>query len=328
MPYYTMRDGEQIFAYVIGEGSPCILVNGFFCVAKMWVPIVTTLKGLGCQFILMDVRGCGESAMARHTKPHFEQFGEDVDDLLDSLGHAQAKLFGCSQGAYAGLVKYKVTGFRRISSFLLYEHALKVAPAGGYQYGINPDVFEMYCAAVAVWKRLKLDDPRVPFKELPREFQKAYRVACMGTIEYCCDSSLLGKVTKPLVQAAVRAIQTSTSMWHGTMKIMEDYVDHDYGISLEDIEQMKLPVTVMYARRSRLFPNAAILEMVERMPNVKLIPYEKSGHAIFLTEPWKFREDLARFFSQPPLTTVPRTTAPQMTAPAPARGTEDKVEVF
>ncbi|HEY0682991.1 MAG TPA: alpha/beta hydrolase [Steroidobacter sp.] len=318
MPYYTMRDGEQIFAYVIGDGSPCVLVNGFVCVARVWVPLISTLKGVGCQFILMDVRGSGESATARYTKPAFEQFAEDVDDLLDALGHAQAKLVGCSQGAYACLVKYKVTGFSRITSFLLYEHTIKVAPSDGYKHGINPEVFEKYRALVAMWKHLNLDDPRVPFKKLPPEFRRAYRATCMETIDYCCDSIRGGKVTKPLIRAAVSFIQSSTIMWHGTMKIMEDYVHHDYGISLKDLEHMNLPVTILYARRSRLFPNDAILEMAESMPNVKVIRYENSGHAIFQTEPWKFRADLAQFLAGPSrLTVLPTTNRPAAAARLP-----------
>jgi pimeloyl-ACP methyl ester carboxylesterase len=299
MPYYTMRDGEQIFAYVMGEGSPCVVVSGLGGRARMWVPLIVTLSDPRCQFILMDPRGSGESAIARQTKPHFEQFAEDVDDLLDSLGHAKAKLIGCSQGAYACLVKYKVTGFSRISSFLLYEHAIKVAPAEDYQYGINAEVFGLYRAVVATWKRLELDVTRVPFEQLPREFQRAYKAMYIETGKYCFHSFWTREVAQLLFRATFRSIQLPTNAWHGVMRMMEDYIHHDYGISLKDLEQMRLPVTVMYGRRSRLFPSDAILEMARHMPNAEVIAFESSGHAFIATEPQKFRAELARFLMGP-----------------------------
>jgi len=250
----------------------------------------------------MDRRGLGKSGMARQTKPHFEQFSEDLDDLLNALGHAQVKLVGSSQGAYACLVKYKLSGFDRITNFFLVEHAITVLPTRDFRYGCQPALVEEYRSLVALWRKHKLNNPDVPFRTLPEEFRRAYANHFCATGEYLDYPIWRRRLIRLLFQSQCKVGWSAVEMWHGAMKIMEDYVDHDYGITLKDLEQIHVPVTLVYGRRSELFESASMLEMARHIPNAQTIAFENSGHACFLTEPIKFRKELVQFLAEPPVT--------------------------
>src|SRR5690606_14804061 len=105
------------------------------------------------------------------------------------------------------------------------------------------------------------------------------------------------------------------STWNGVKNILADYDQRDYVIALKELEQERIAVTVMYARRSQLFSNAAVLEKAGRIRSGDAIAYE-SGHAFFLTEPRKFWADVARFLKEPARIEAAKTTVPQVVSAA------------
>lgn len=300
MPYFTMRDGERIFAYVFGKGQPCILVNGFMAEAKYWKPLVVPMQNR-YQFILVDMRGSGKSGSARlDRKPAFTQFAEDIDDLIDALGLEQAKFLGCSMGAYVGLVKHKVTGLGRISSLLLYEHPVSPVSTQEFPYGIHPRVLECYRELVECQAREKLFDQHVPYKQLPENFRRSYEAAGIVTAIHCWPSPWQKKLVELMIRVTYKVNSGVFANWFGLLRTLDDYVNNDYGIGPEDLKKIKVPVTIMYGRHSELFPNQGMFQLEENIPIVKVVPFEKSGHAFFSTEALKFRKEVERFFAEKP----------------------------
>lgn len=55
MPYFKMRDGEEVFAEVLGKGPPCIMLHGLGAQAGSWRPLITSMQDRH-RFILMDIR--------------------------------------------------------------------------------------------------------------------------------------------------------------------------------------------------------------------------------------------------------------------------------
>lgn len=305
MPYFKMRDGEEVFAEVLGKGPPCIMLHGLGAQAGSWRPLITSMQDRH-RFILMDIRGCGRSFSAVFGgQPVFAQIAEDVDDLMEQLGIDSAKLVGCSLGAYACLVKHKITGLRRISSMLLCEHPHKAVSSPDFAHGINPMVLETYRDLVACQKAHALDNRSTPFDALPARFQRRYKVAFTKTaIVAFTDVPWRRRLIEMLMPMQFQTKGYAiTRSWHTWVKILEDYISRDYGIDSRDLARIDMPVTLMFGRRSELFPSAGIRQLAEHMPKARIVAFERSSHAFWMTEPLKFRAEFQRFMDGSSTTT-------------------------
>jgi pimeloyl-ACP methyl ester carboxylesterase len=73
-----------------------------------------------------------------------------------------------------------------------------------------------------------------------------------------------------------------------------DYISQNYDLRPE-LRKISIPVTIMMGAKSELFPNAGVMYLDEQIPRSNLVRFERSGHALFLTEPNKFRKALRQF---------------------------------
>lgn len=94
----------RIFARSAGEGEPVLLLHGFPQTLDQWHRIAPDLARTH-RVVLMDLRGYGWSSVpdsqggAEYTK---RLMGEDVVDVMETLGHARFALVGHDRGARVG----------------------------------------------------------------------------------------------------------------------------------------------------------------------------------------------------------------------------------
>jgi len=295
MPYFTMRDGAKIHAWVMGKGEPCILLHGFAGDARIWLPFVAPFLHRH-RFILPDLRGFGRSSTAPITgNCALSQFVEDVDDLMDHLGCEKAKLGGLSMGAYTCLHNQHMNRFRRTSRCFIVDHSPKAVNSPGWSYGMHPVLTDLSRQLVAYFESEKLDDPEMPFEELPAAFRELYIKAYRALVVYCFPRPYqkwlvqLGSQTQLYINKFIL-----NCSWHAATKCLSSYVNQDYDMR-GGLKEISIPVTIMMGMKSEVFPNGGVLYLDEQIPQSRLVKFEHSGHALFLTEPVKFRRELKRF---------------------------------
>jgi pimeloyl-ACP methyl ester carboxylesterase len=295
MPYFTMRDGAKIFAWVMGKGEPCILLHGFVGDARIWLPFVAPLLHRH-RFILPDLRGFGRSNKALITQDcALSQFVEDMDDLMDNLGCEKAKLGGISMGAYATLHNQQMNRFRRISRCFIIDHSPKAVNSNGWSYGMNPVLTDLSRQLVSYFESEKLDDPKMPFKELPTAFQELYLKVVRAIVVYCFPRPYQKWIAQftSRTQFFLNEFPLRCS-WHAATKCLGSYIHQNYDMR-DGLKEISIPVTIMMGMKSEVFHNEGVLYLDEHIPQSKLIKFKRSGHALFLTEPVKFRRELKRF---------------------------------
>ena len=295
MPYFTMRDGAEIHAFVIGKGEPCILLHGFVGDARIWLPFVAPFLHR-YRFILPDLRGFGRSNKALITDNcALTQFVEDVDDLMDNLGCEKAKLGGISMGAYACLHNQEMNRFCRISRCFIIDHSPKAVNSNEWPYGMNQTLIDLSCQLVTYSESEKLDDPEVPFNELPAAFQKLYLKVVRAIVLYCFPRPYQKWIAQFITQTQLFLNEFPLRCsWHAATKCLGSYIHQNYDMR-DGLKEISIPVTIMMGMKSEVFHNEGVLYLDKHIPQSKLIKFKRSGHALFLTEPVKFRRELKRF---------------------------------
>ena len=295
MSYFTMRDGAKIHAWVMGKGEPCVLLHGFGGDAKIWLPFVAPFLHRH-RFILPDLRGFGRSIKAPITgNCALSQFVEDVDDLMDNLGCEKAKLGGISMGAYACLHNQGMNRFRRISRCFIVDHSPKAVNGPEWPYGMHPVLTDLSRQLVTYFESEKLDDPEVPFNELPAAFQRLYIKVFRALVVYCFPRPYqkwvveMGSRTQIFVNKFVLNFS-----WHAATMCLSSYIHQNYDMR-EGLKDISIPVTIMMGMKSEVFPNGGVLYLDEQIPQSRLVKFEHSGHALFFTEPVKFLRELKQF---------------------------------
>ncbi len=100
MPHLTLRDGEQLYYEVHGEGPPLLLVAGLGGVGAFWNDHVPALAE-HFTVVLHDHRGTGRSSPSK-IDYSVDQMSDDLLQLMDHLDIGRADLVGHSTGGAIG----------------------------------------------------------------------------------------------------------------------------------------------------------------------------------------------------------------------------------
>ncbi len=84
-----------------GAGLPVVLLHGFPYDGRMWEGTTKVLADAGCKVIVPDLRGLGQSPLARTAT--MREMADDIAALLDKLAVRQAVVVGFSMGGYVAL---------------------------------------------------------------------------------------------------------------------------------------------------------------------------------------------------------------------------------
>jgi 3-oxoadipate enol-lactonase len=90
----TTRDGTELYYEVRGSGPPLVIINNFFIIAPLWRNFTRMLEK-SHTIVSFDLRNQGASSQTSGDIA-FTSLVEDVGDVLDHLGIAQAYLIATS----------------------------------------------------------------------------------------------------------------------------------------------------------------------------------------------------------------------------------------
>lgn len=300
MSYIQVRDGARLHVRTLGRGEPVVLLHGFGSHSGHWLPYALPLAHR-YRFILPDMRGFGRSHRINLNKPCLlTNYCEDLDDILDALGVDQVALGGISMGAYTGLQYHRLTGFARVSRYLHIDQSPQALNDENWSHGLfganQVTEFELFRTLLA-----DIDQyPRgTAFKDLPPELRSRL---IRGMARFFCYAFHRNS-HKFMVNSLARLEAVMTRLlpmenWWAYMDVLRAYLDQDYDMR-DSLAEIPVPVTVMVGAHSRMYPPQGQMLVHERVPNARLVRFERSGHAPIVDEPLKFLRETRAFLATP-----------------------------
>ena len=299
MPYLKMRDDESIYVRTIGRGEPCLVLHGFGMHSGHWLPFLAPFIANN-RFIIPDMRGFGHSHTTPYNSPCILTNNiEDIEDTLKQLSISKVNLIGLSLGAFTALQWHKLEGFNKVKRYLNIDQSPLVLNNKKWKWGIFGSESEARIHRLSeVLSVVKEFPVTTPYERLPNWIRKAM----WQELGKFMGSAVVHQHHKKIVQKICKnekLIKTfmPTENWPAYANCLEAYLRQDYDMR-PYLEHIDIPVTLMAGRKSEMYPWQGQAYMHQKIPNAKMIIFEKSGHLPLLNEPIKFTLELGRFLNQ------------------------------
>jgi len=249
-----------------GEGRPIVLLPGWPLSDEMYEYQYNDLMNKDFRVIGITLRGFGRSS-----KPYgaynYDVHARDIKSVLDKLDIKDAVLVGFSMGG-AIAIRYMAT----------YDsaHVSKLVLAG---------------AAAPIWTQRK-DFPynltqsavdeliELNFKDRPK------LLADFAKIFSASETSLNAGIGKWL--KGIELVATA----HATAQCLYALRDTDLR---EDLKKINVPTLILHGKLDKICSFDLANQLKARIKGSELIPFENSGHSLFLEETKKFNRELIKF---------------------------------
>lgn len=261
--YIEVAKNVRLHVTDVGKGRPVVLIHGFPLSDEMYEYQYEALAKAGVRAIGITMRGFGHS-----DKPgegyNYDTYSDDIKAVLDQLHIDNAVLGGFSMG---GAI---------VIHYMARHHGAHVAKLA------------LFAAAAPCWTKQ------------PSFFSKD---DINGLIA-------LNSVNRPALYDAFgqKFTATSTSLpagigaWLGVINLQASgFAVEQMLVTLreddesENLKAVKVPTLILQGRNDHIV-SYQMAEMLNRaIPNSKLVPFEISGHALFVEEPDKFNKELLEF---------------------------------
>ena len=261
MPNFLTSDQLSLHYEDTGSGLPVLCLSGLTRNARDFDFVAPHLTGI--HMIRLDYRGRGQSQWSpdplTYTVPREAQ---DVLELMDHLGLAQAAVLGTSRGGLIAMV-LAATAKHRLLGVALNDIGPVLAPQGLeviMEYlGRNPDAATLDDLAVMRKSAMEANFPDVPLERWRKEVGHTHQETARGVaINY-----------DPDLRAAVLAAGATGApdMWP----------------LFEAISP--LPAAVIHGTNSDLLSHDTVAQMAQRMPGLIVAHVPDRAHIPFLDEP-------------------------------------------
>lgn len=296
MPAIRMRDGQYLRVRTVGRGRPVLMLHGMGMHGGHWLPFILPYANR-FRFVLPDMRGAGGSAaVAMNQRDVFHNHAEDVADLVAALALDDFLLVGYSLGASTALHWQRDGGFAGVRRYLHIDQTPCIGNRADWPHGLFGDGQPALVAALTAADALLARYPAARhLDDLPPAVQQEAAALLADTF-----SRVVGG-------QAARAVLTGAARWPWLFNrlfpltrvpdlraYLSSYLEggHDYRASLAGCDT---PVTVMVGMRSPLYHPDGQMEIARRVPDGRVVRFEKSGHVPLLDEPVKFVRELGVF---------------------------------
>lgn len=250
----------------LGEGIPLVLIHGWPLSDAMYEYQYQYFVERGIRVIGITLRGFGKS-----DKPYghynYEVFAADIKAVLEQLEVKDAVLGGFSMGGAVSL--YYTARFKaaHISKLALFGAAAPMwTQRGDYPYGISQEDAQQL-----------IDLSRVDRPKLYEDFGKIFSAS---------ETSL-----SPGMAAWLGQVNWEASPYAATQCLIA-LKDTDLRPQLSEIN---LPTAIFHGRHDKICDYQLAEQMHKGIKGSYIIPFEQSGHALFIEEAQKFNQELEKF---------------------------------
>ncbi|AZA57126.1 alpha/beta fold hydrolase [Chryseobacterium shandongense] len=268
--YIEVEPNVKLHVIDLGEGKPVVLIHGYPLNDASWEYQYLPLVKAGYRVIAITLRGFGQSDKP-YGKYNYDQFASDIKTFLDKLDIKDATLGGHSMGGAIALhyvAKYNAA------------HVSKLA---------------LFAAAAPVHTK----KPDYPYPLFTKE-----EITNWVDLVSVDRPGLLNTIGERFVLSAT-SVPAGIGAWLGGIEMQSSaYAMEQALIALRDedlrgdLPKIKIPTLIMQAKQDRIVAYALAEQMNKAIKGSTLIPFENSGHALFIEEKDKFNEEFLKFLKQ------------------------------
>lgn len=266
--YVAVEEDVHIYVEDIGEGRPVVFIHGWPVNHKMYEYQINELPKHGYRFIGIDLRGYGQS-----DKPwsgyDYNQMADDVKGVIDAMELDSFVLAGFSMGgpiALRYMARHKQQGVSKL--LLLAPAAPSFTQRENFPYGMEKKDVD------GIIDNLNTDRPKM--------------LEDFGGMFFGSDG----------VSDAFKTWFHGLGMEAGsysTIHSAEALRDED---SFEDLSSITVPAESFHGKNDQICPYEFSGELQKGIKDLKVVPFENSGHGLFVDEKEKFNQELLRFLKE------------------------------
>ena len=268
--YVEVAPNVKLHITDLGDGPVVVLIHGYPLSDASWEYQYHDLIKAGYRVIGITLRGFGQSDKP-YGKYDYDQFAADIKAVLDTLDIKDATIGGHSMGGAIALHYVAKYDSAHISKLALF-------------------------AAAAPCHTKKADYPYPLF-----------------TKEEITQWVELNNTDRPALLAAVgekftlnaTSVSPGIGAWLGGIEMQSSaYAMEQALIALRDedlrgdLPKIKIPTLIFNAKQDKIVAFALAEQMHKAIPGSTLIPFDKSGHALFIEEKDKFNEEFIKFLKK------------------------------
>jgi pimeloyl-ACP methyl ester carboxylesterase len=249
-----------------GKGRPVVLIHGWPLSDEMYEYQYNDLINNKFRVIGITLRGFGQSS-----KPYglydYDVHARDIKKVMDHLDIKKAVLGGFSMGGSIAI---------RYVSLYKAAHVSKLA---------------LFSAAAPIWTQRK---------DFPYNLEKS-AVDALVELNYKDRPKLLTDFVK-IFSATKTSLSEGIGNWlNGICISASSYATAKCLIALrdtdlrKDLTKIKIPTLIMHGKLDKICSFDLAEQMKAGISDSQLIPFQKSGHSLFLEETRKFNAELIKF---------------------------------
>jgi len=253
----------------LGEGVPVVLVHGWPLSDAMYEYQYQFLIKNNCRVIGITLRGFGQS-----DKPfglyNYDVFADDIKAVLDLLQIDSAILGGFSMGGAAALYYTAKYNSVHISKLALFGAAAPLwSNKDGFEFGTPKDQIDQLIA---------LNNSNRP--KLIQVFGEIFTAT-----EFSLPAEFGSWLNTINLQASSYAMEQCLILLR----------DADLR---SDLEKIATPTAIFHGKKDKICQFGLAETMHKQIKDSYVVPFENSGHALFLEEMDKFNTELLRFIKK------------------------------
>jgi non-heme chloroperoxidase len=253
----------------LGEGIPVVLIHGWPLSDAMYEYQYQYLIKKGCRVIGITLRGFGQSDKP-FGKYDYDVFADDIKTVLDKLQVNNAVLGGFSMGGATALHYVAKYNAAHISKLALFGAATPLwSNKDGFEFGTPKDQIDQLIS-LNNSNRAKLFD-------------------IFGGIFTATETSLPLELGKWLYNIN---LQASSYAMEQCLILLRD------ADLRGDLEKVKIPTVLLHGKKDRICQFGLAETTHKGIKNSYIVPFENSGHALFLEEMDKFNRELLSFIKK------------------------------
>jgi len=265
--YIEVEKNVKLHVTDLGEGKPVVLIHGWPLSDAMYEYQYAELLQKGYRVIGITLRGFGLS-----DKPggayNYDVYADDIKVILDKLKIEGATIGGFSMGGATVIHYVAKYNAAHVSKLALFGAAAPLwTKRADFNYGFwtKEDVNGL----------IALNNTNRPqlFENFGKIFPANETSVSAGQGEW------LGTIQ---AQASPYAMAES-------MKALRDTDLR------EDLKKIKIPTLILHGTQDKICSYELAEQMHKSIANSTLVPFEKSGHALFIEELPKFNAELIKF---------------------------------
>ncbi|MEW6186063.1 MAG: alpha/beta hydrolase [Thermodesulfobacteriota bacterium] len=258
----TIQVGDIRMAYhMYGSGDPLVMIMGYGSTMNLWESRLIELLSSRFQVILFDHRGIGDTETGQRPFT-IEQFADDTAGLLQALGIKKAHLLGWSMG---GLIAQE-TALRHSS--VVNKLVLYAAHCNAGMFPPAPQVIQ------------KLTDTSgTPEEQGMRFISLLFPPAWLQTQGQRVKEIFFRPLGKTPPETMAKQSQ-AIDQWKGCC---------------DRLGSLTHPTLVMAGAEDQIVPPQNARFLAEKIPNARLILFEKTGHGLMFQDPEGFGKTVIDF---------------------------------